>query len=95
MSYHNMQGFFRGGARARSESEEFDRWLNETIALDPAERDQRLTRWASAPAARQCHPREEHLLPLLVIAGAAAADRGRTTYQSSLMNVAISGHQFG
>ena len=33
--------------------------------------DLRLTAWASAPGARGAHPREEHLLPLMVIAGAA------------------------
>lgn len=95
MSYHNMRGFFRGGAQARQDSERFDQWLNDTIALPPDERDRQLAAWASAPAARQSHPREEHLLPLMVIAGAAGQDRGRTTYQAPLMGVRISGHQFG
>jgi len=30
-----------------------------------------LLNWAQAPHARYCHPREEHLLPLLVCAGLA------------------------
>jgi aromatic ring-opening dioxygenase catalytic subunit (LigB family) len=95
MSYHNMQGFFRGGARAREDSERFDRWLNETVALDAAPREEQLSRWASAPAARQCHPREEHLIPLLVIAGAAAGDPGQTLYREPLLGVRVSGHRFG
>lgn len=95
MSYHNMRGFFRGGTRARDESVAFDRWINDTIVQLQEERDSRLTRWTDAPSARQCHPREEHLLPLMVIAGAAGADLGRTVYQASLMGVQVSGHCFG
>jgi len=30
-----------------------------------------LINWEKAPSARYCHPREEHLLPLLVCAGMA------------------------
>ena len=30
-----------------------------------------LVAWTSLPQARSCHPREEHLLPLMVAAGAA------------------------
>jgi len=95
MSYHNMRGFFRGGREASSASEAFDGWLNESIALSPAERDRRLSGWAGAPSARLCHPREEHLLPLMVIAGAAGADVGRTGYKSTLMGVQVSAHHFG
>jgi aromatic ring-opening dioxygenase catalytic subunit (LigB family) len=36
-----------------------------------AEREARLAQWESAPHARYCHPREEHLLPLHVCCGAA------------------------
>ncbi|MFO0652924.1 MAG: class III extradiol ring-cleavage dioxygenase [Polyangiales bacterium] len=95
MSYHNMQGFFRGGSSVAAHSTAFDQWLGETVALDAPARDQRLTAWASAPSARQSHPREEHLIPLMVIAGAAGADRGRTAYRGPLMNVTISAFHFG
>jgi aromatic ring-opening dioxygenase catalytic subunit (LigB family) len=50
--------------------------LREAATLEPKERDQRLTQWSTAPAARQAHPREDHLLPLIVIAGAAGEDCG-------------------
>ncbi len=93
MSYHNMRGFGRASARAASQS--FDGWLAETVGLPAAERDARLAAWASAPAAREAHPREEHLLPLMVIAGAARDDRGRVPYQDTLMGVAISAAHFG
>jgi 4,5-DOPA dioxygenase extradiol len=37
------------------------------------ERVQKLINWYSAPAARYCHPREEHLLPLHVCYGVASS----------------------
>ena len=58
-------------------------------AAQPTERDQRLAAWASAPSARAAHPREEHLLPLMVIAGAAGADRGRTAYSGTLAGLRL------
>jgi aromatic ring-opening dioxygenase catalytic subunit (LigB family) len=94
MSYHNMQGFFRGGDVATA-SAAFDAWLDETVAMDAAARDERLTRWAGAPGGRRSHPREEHLLPLMVIAGAAGSDRGRTAWRGGLMGARISAHHFG
>jgi aromatic ring-opening dioxygenase catalytic subunit (LigB family) len=94
MSYHNMQGFFRGGDVGTA-SAAFDAWLGETVALDAAARDARLTQWATAPSARRSHPREEHLLPLMVIAGAAGADRGRVAWRGGLMGARISAHHFG
>ena len=58
-------------------------------------RDARLTQWASAPAARACHPREEHLIPLMVVAGAAGADTGRHAFTDSIGGKRISGFEFG
>jgi aromatic ring-opening dioxygenase catalytic subunit (LigB family) len=92
MSFHNMRMFRdpRGAAIA----ETFDAWLQETAVLPAAERDRRLVAWAQAPAARQAHPREEHLLPLMVIAGAAGADRGMVTWTGKMLGVRISGVHF-
>jgi aromatic ring-opening dioxygenase catalytic subunit (LigB family) len=92
MSYHNMRGFGGGGLAA---SQAFDAWLRETTVLDPEMRDRRLASWAEAPSARQAHPREEHLMPLMVVAGAAKADRGRIAFEGSFAGVRISAHQFG
>lgn len=93
MSFHNMRAF--GDPRVKGLSEPFDQWLNETAALPAAERDRRLSSWASAPGARLAHPREEHLLPLMVIAGAAGSDLGRTAFQGSMMGAQISALHFG
>lgn len=73
-SYHNLQ--VRGpGAFAPSQA--FDGWLQQVlVGSDPARREEALLRWEEAPAARQAHPREEHLLPLMVAAGAARGEPG-------------------
>lgn len=92
MSFHNMSGF---GGQGRPAADAFDAWLRDTVVLEEGQRSRRLAQWASAPAARQAHPREEHLLPLMVIAGAAGADRGRVAFNGSVMGVRISGVQFG
>lgn len=93
MTFHNMRGF--GNPQARPVSEAFDAWLRETCALEAPQRDARLERWSSAPSARLAHPREEHLLPLMVIAGAAGKDRGVTAFGGTLTGLALSAYHFG
>ena len=93
MSYHNMQGFRRESSRAPSIA--FDDWLAETVAAPEPQRETRLLGWEEAPNARDCHPREEHLLPLLVCAGAARGDAGMRIYRDEVMGVAVSAHRFG
>jgi aromatic ring-opening dioxygenase catalytic subunit (LigB family) len=93
MSYHNMRGF--RDPRGRAASEAFDAWLQQTARLDRGPRDERLAAWEKAPAARSAHPREEHLLPLMVVAGAAGDDVGRVAYSEPFMGVRISGVHFG
>ncbi len=92
MSFHNMRGFGPGGVAA---SEAFDAWLVETTKSAAAKRDERLIGWARAPYARDCHPREEHLLPLMVVAGAAGDDAGAVPFREKVLGVAVSAHQFG
>jgi len=93
MSYHNMRGF--NSAPAAADSKRFDAWLQQTVAEDPQARDRRLLDWVSAPSARACHPREEHLLPLMVTAGAAGADRGHPVFSGAALGVQVSAVQFG
>ena len=92
MSYHNMRGF--GDPRAHGSAETFDAWLHETVAANADERDRRLADWVKAPAARQVHPREEHLIPLMVIAGAAGSDRGTIGYAGTFMGLRLSAVHF-
>jgi aromatic ring-opening dioxygenase catalytic subunit (LigB family) len=93
MSYHNMRGFMTHAARQHSAV--FDAWLEGAVTKDPAARDADLVAWTSAPSARDCHPREEHLLPLMVVAGAAGQDRGLSVFRDEVMGVLVSAIQFG
>jgi aromatic ring-opening dioxygenase catalytic subunit (LigB family) len=92
LSFHNLRAF---GPRAAPVATAFDGWLQRSVPLPPKERDEALARWAEAPMARQAHPREEHLLPLMVAAGAAGADAGSVAYRRTLMGLPVSGYRFG
>lgn len=91
MSFHNLPAYRRGDATAPSLA--FDAWLGDAVAL-PEGRGDRLATWATAPAARFAHPREEHLLPLMVAAGASDAP-GERVYDEVVMETMISGFRFG
>ncbi len=73
-SFHNQSAFFNSKPGVPDPANEaFQNWLIETcsISLSQIEREERLIEWEKAPAARYCHPREEHLLPLHVCVGMA------------------------
>jgi aromatic ring-opening dioxygenase catalytic subunit (LigB family) len=94
LSYHNLRAFGPAAAKA---STEFDGWLHQAMALPPAERVQALLDWERAPAARLAHPREEHLLPLMVVVGAAEHDVAHAVYyeRGFMGGVTASSFQFG
>jgi aromatic ring-opening dioxygenase catalytic subunit (LigB family) len=78
LSYHNLRAF---GPGARAPSAAFDGWLESTLAIaDAAKRSRTLAAWETAPAARLAHPREEHLLPLMVAVGAAESETATRIY---------------
>lgn len=93
MSFHNLRALFQGSGGPASEA--FDGWLQETMRLPAAEREARLAQWSTAPSARAAHPREEHLLPLMVIAGAAGADSVTIPYADLYTDVRLSAYHFG
>ncbi len=74
-SFHNLKAFFSPSTKeTRAMNESFEQWLIDTCSnnlLTEEEREQRLINWDSAPAARYCHPRAEHLLPLHICYGVA------------------------
>jgi aromatic ring-opening dioxygenase catalytic subunit (LigB family) len=92
MSYHNLRAFH---ASAAPSAEAFDTWLRETLVAAPAERDRKLAEWTKAPSARAVHPREEHLLPLMIAAGAAGADRGVLGFSGTVNQLKLSAYHFG
>ncbi|HEY9898668.1 MAG TPA: class III extradiol ring-cleavage dioxygenase [Pantanalinema sp.] len=96
MSYHNLRAFFGEQPEANRLAEAFDDWLNDALG-DPsrASRDAKLSSWHLAPGGRFSHPRPEHLIPLMVAAGAAGDDPASRTYNDRLFGKAVSGFQFG
>lgn len=94
-SFHNLGALFKGNRRLRPVAEEFDRWLTQVVSASPAERNRGLEHWLAAPFAREVHPREEHLIPLMVAAGAAGEERGKVTWTGTMSGFRISAHQFG
>jgi aromatic ring-opening dioxygenase catalytic subunit (LigB family) len=93
MTYHDLRGFGRPGAAAVSEA--FDAWLEGAVTAEPEARDARLAQWTEAPRAREAHPREEHLIPLMVAAGAAGEDRGQVAWRGRFLGVTLSSFHFG
>ena len=88
VAFHNFDYLFaRPGTKKHSDgvmhNRAFDGWLTETMtsmSISASERIERLSQWqTTAPSAREAHPRgaAEHLLPALVVAGAAGGAPGR------------------
>lgn len=95
LSYHNLREL---GPGAKIPSAAFDHWLQETlVAASPAERIARLIEWEAAPAARMAHPREDHLVPLMVAVGAAGNDSAKCVYHEDdfFGGIAVSSFMFG
>lgn len=93
MSYHNMRGLMTGSGG--DASEQFDTWMAEACALEPEARGEALAAWEAVPAGRAAHPREEHLLPLMVCAGGGGEDAGAVVFRDRLMGAVVSGIRFG
>lgn len=100
MTYHNMQTLTAnmrgGGGGTAPESQRFDDWLTDVLtAREPDDRRTALVEWQAAPVARMAHPREEHLLPLHVVVGAAGSDRGQRMLNDKVLGAVESAFQFG
>jgi aromatic ring-opening dioxygenase catalytic subunit (LigB family) len=95
LSYHNLRQFF--SPRGWGPSREFDGWLEGVLRVgNPMERAKLLADWEAAPAARAAHPREEHLLPLMVAVGAAGSDAAQLAYheENFLGGLTVSSYRF-
>ncbi len=93
LTYHNMRGF--RNAASTPVAEQFENYLNEAITSPAALRNDKLVHWEQGPFARQAHPQEDHLIPLMVIAGAAGEDTGHRVFTDHVMSVAMATYQFG
>jgi aromatic ring-opening dioxygenase catalytic subunit (LigB family) len=94
LSYHNLRAF---GVAAAQPSRSFDDWLNMAVSGDADSRQRVLSAWSDAPGARASHPREDHLVPLFVAAGAAGDDAVRRVYHEDdlLGGITVSSFRFG
>jgi aromatic ring-opening dioxygenase catalytic subunit (LigB family) len=96
MSYHNLREMFAERRETLQAAAQFDAWLTEAVTdRNPDSRLEKLSKWYTAPGARASHPTPEHLVPLLVAAGAAGDEPGRRTYNELLIGKPISGFTFG
>ena len=94
LTYHNMRGF--GNPASTPVAAAFERYLNDAVTQpDASVRNQLLVDWTQAPGARLAHPQEDHLIPLMVVAGAAGADRGERIFVDHVMAVDMGNYQFG
>lgn len=92
MSFHNLRAYLRAATVEPARS--FDAWLEASAEAVEKERDARLSQWPQAPFARFAHPREEHLLPLMVAAGAGSDAAGRRIFADEPMGAALSAYRF-
>ena len=95
MSFHNMRALMTG--TLGPQAEQFDQWLSLAAQASSAVRSNALDHWQSAPGARDAHPvnGDEHLLPLMVAAGASDSDAGHKTFDDKTGGTPLSGFTFG
>lgn len=90
MSYHNLRDF----AAQAPASHAFHDWLDQALAGNWNERREHLATWQTAPGGRASHPREEHLLPLMVASGAGSDAPGRTLWRGTIGPTSIGAWRF-
>lgn len=82
LSYHNLRQL----NDVHGFSKNFDTWLQDTMQSTSEKREERLINWETAPNARLSHPREDHLIPLMVATGAASNEKSTRTYNERMSN---------
>ncbi len=94
MSFHNMRGY--RDPQFAPISDEFDAWLTDAVLSSPQACRAALAQWERAPMARLCHPprAEEHLLPLMLVAGAAGQSQGVRLFSDRVMETTLSAYCF-
>jgi len=93
LTYHNMRGF--GRPASFEPSVQFEQYLYEAISNPDSQlRNQALVNWEQAPFARLVHPREDHLIPLMVVAGAAESSVGKRIFTDTVFEVVMASYRF-
>ncbi len=94
LTYHDMRGY--GSSAATAVAQAFEQFLARTVSEpDPEQRRAKLIDWTTGPQARLAHPREDHLIPLMVAAGAAGSDAGRRLFLDHALEVDMGSYEFG
>lgn len=97
MSYHNMRRYnWDNRPISGPEPQAFDDWLTRAAESDAGIRTTLFSHWTDAPGAQDAHPprHEEHLLPLLVAAG-ASDKTGERVFSGQVLGAPISAYKFG
>jgi aromatic ring-opening dioxygenase catalytic subunit (LigB family) len=92
MSFHNLRGYFLPETAERARA--FDAWLTAAVESPADKRKALLAKWRSAPFATYAHFREEHLIPLMVAAGAGGEAPGERIFTDAPMGAQISAYRF-
>ncbi|KAF7196678.1 4,5-DOPA dioxygenase extradiol [Pseudocercospora fuligena] len=80
MAVHNLNDFRRmrvTGQTTMPYASSFDELLSSAVAVSPDQRQKQLRALLKTPEAQAAHPTKEHIMPLVVAAGAATSDRGK------------------
>src|SRR3546814_20826140 len=89
MSFHNLG---ERGPHVTARSADWDAALTDAVTdTDPERRAERIAHWDRLPFARFAHPREEHLLPLMMVLGAAGEDTAVRSHSREVFGWDVSG----
>jgi 4,5-DOPA dioxygenase extradiol len=101
MSFHNMRVFGENmvarSTHTNTQSVEFHEWLKSVCKNEMGNMFSSLSKWEhDAPYHEHCHPRSEHLVPLMVAAGAAGKNAvGNMIWEDSLLGAKVGSLAFG
>ena len=79
-------------------SKEVDDWLNAAVVQDDYHaRVEQVQQWEQAPSAREAHPGEDHLVPLMVVLGDAENEPAIPWYHEADFpgGISINSFRFG
>jgi aromatic ring-opening dioxygenase catalytic subunit (LigB family) len=94
LTYHNLRRLGRDDSGPIAEA--FESYLSSAITqADWRVRNDMLIHWENGAGARLAHPQEDHLIPLMVVAGAAAEDSGRPVFVDHVFKVPMASYEFG
>ena len=94
-SFHNIRAMFSSDPSIHTRSLAFDAHISAALSSPHSSaRAAALENWTTAPHARYCHPEEEHLMPLMFVAGAGHGCECECIYADSFFGAKVSGFRF-